>query len=81
MIEFCITINLLSIVISAFFWTKLPLLRKLPIIINTLSGITYALLSPTVSSFSKGLKIVTISFVMGCAFYFFVWVQARMNDN
>lgn len=62
---------------SAALWDKVPMLRRLPIIATTASGLLYSILNPEVIGFVHSAQIVLISFVIGLGFYFSVWIQSK----
>lgn len=73
-----ISIQLLSLVVSAYNWNKRVWLRKSPIIVSLLCGLIYILARDELKN--SALEVLAISLAIGIGFYFSVWVQCK-NDG
>lgn len=77
MIIIFVVINFLVAVKSVMLWDQNPILRRSIIVSVTASGALFAIFDPNINGLTEALKITFLYFLIGCGFYFSIWIQCK----
>jgi len=72
-------IAITSCCLSAFYWKKVPALRKLPVPITMLSFTVYHFMG--LNDKESFFALLLASFFIGLGLYFSVWIQCKSGDD
>lgn len=73
--------NLVSCGLSAYYWEKKPILRKLPICVPIIYGVIFHMIGFNDNEEMTFLEFIVILTIIGFVFYFSVWIQCRNKGD